>query len=243
LRQASRAKARAGLFSILCCRPWSINKRLTRPLSNQLMMYRFAFGLALAAAITLAPAAQARRKPTTPVADQITTAAIDVATRALETRLSRVPADGQIEIAFAPVPHGSAERLVIKLINTAETSVFMAAYQMTSKPIADAMCAAALRGIAVSVVLDAKSNKRGDAKSKRDYMAACNVAVRTDSRYAIMHDKFIVVDGKHVQTGSFNYTYAASARNAENAIVVWNNTAMARKYQSEFDRLFNEAID
>ena len=92
-------------------------------------------------------------------------------------------------------------------------------------------------------MLDNKSNKHGDAKSKRDYLAACNVDVRTDAHYAIMHDKFIVVDGRHVETGSFNYTYAASARNAENAIVVWNNTAMAQKYQTEFDRLFGEAMD
>jgi hypothetical protein len=25
--------------------------------------------------------------------------------------------------------------------------------------------------------------------------------------------------------------------------VVWNNTAMAQKYQNEFDRLFGEAMD
>jgi phosphatidylserine/phosphatidylglycerophosphate/cardiolipin synthase-like enzyme len=206
------------------------------------MISRFALGLKCAAAVSFAPLAEAKRKSRT-VADQITTAAIDVATRTLETRLSRVPADGQIEIAFAPVPQGSAERLVIKLISAAQTSVFMAAYQMTSKPIADAMCSAAGRGVAVSVVLDNKSNKHGDARSKRDYLAACNVDVRTDAHYSIMHDKFIVVDGRHVETGSFNYTYAASARNAENAIVVWNNTAMAQKYQNEFDRLFGEAMD
>ena len=67
--------------------------------------------------------------------------------------------------------------------------------------------------------------------------------VKTDARYPIMHDKFIVVDGKHVETGSFNYSFAAAERNAENAIVVWNNVAMAEKYTSEFDRLFGEAAD
>ena len=207
------------------------------------MLHRFAIALAVVALANAPLAVAARHKSAHPIADQMTTAAIDVATTAIETRMSRVPADGQIEIAFAPVPQGSAERLVTKVIGTAETSVFMAAYQMTSKPIADALCTVAARGVAVSQVLDDKSNRHGDTRSKRDYLTACGVDVKTDARYAIMHDKFIVVDAKHVETGSFNYTYAANARNAENAIVVWNNTAMAQRYQSEFDRLFSEAMD
>ena len=207
------------------------------------MLYRLVTALAVVALVNVPLAAAPRNKYAHPTADQMTTAAIDIAAKAIETRLSRVPIDGQIEIAFAPVPQGSAERLVNKVIGTAETSVFMAAYQMTSKPIADALCTAAARGVAVSLVLDDKSNRHGDTRSKRDYLTACGVDVKTDARYAIMHDKFIVVDGKHVETGSFNYTYAASARNAENAIVVWNNAAMAQKYQSEFDRLFGEALE
>jgi len=207
------------------------------------MLHRFVSALAVVAIVNAPLAAATRHKYAHPIADQMTTAAIDIADKASETRPSRVPIDGKIEIAFAPVPQGSAERLVNKVIGTAETSVFMAAYQMTSKPIADALCAAAARGVAVSLVLDDKSNRHGDTKSKRDYLTACSVDVKTDARYAIMHDKFIVVDSKHVETGSFNYTYAASARNAENAIVVWNNTAMAQKYLGEFDRLFGEAVD
>jgi phosphatidylserine/phosphatidylglycerophosphate/cardiolipin synthase-like enzyme len=203
------------------------------------------FGTFIVILLALAAPVDAKRKPVhKTIADQITTGAIDIATKALETRLSRVPADGQIEIAFAPLPQRSAERLVIKVIDAAQVSVFMAAYQMTSKPIADAMCFAAARGVAVSAVLDARSNQHGDdGNSKRDYMISCGVDVKADARYPIMHDKFIVVDNKHVETGSFNYTFAAAERNAENAIVVWNNPKMAAKYMLEFERLFAEAMD
>ncbi len=207
------------------------------------MYARFALGLAIATIVSFAQGAEAKKRAPKTVSDQLTTAAIDMATTAIQTRLSRVPTDGQIEIAFAPLPQRSAERLVIKVIDAAQTSVFMAAYQMTSKPIADALCSAAARGLAVSAVLDDKSNRHGGRNSKRDYLTACNVDVKTDARYPIMHDKFIVVDGKHVETGSFNYTFAAAERNAENAVVVWNNPAMAVKYTSEFDRLFGEAVD
>jgi phosphatidylserine/phosphatidylglycerophosphate/cardiolipin synthase-like enzyme len=207
------------------------------------MKIRFLFAATFFVAAYATSDAGGRTRSAHPVTDQITTAAIDVAKNAIETRLSRVPADGQIEIAFAPLPQRSAERLVIKVIDAAKASVFMAAYGMTSKPIADAMCSAAARGLAVSAVLDNKSNPHNDYKSKRDYMMSCGVDVKTDARYPIMHDKFIVVDGIHVETGSFNYTFAAAERNAENAIVVWNNPAMAQKYTNEFDRLFAEAAD
>ena len=185
-------------------------------------------------------AVEARRRT---AADEITTAAIDIAKEAIETRLARVPATGIVEIAFAPVPARSAEHLVIKIIDSGETSIFMAAYQMTSKPIADAMCRAASRGVAVSAVLDQRSNPHASGNSKRDYLLACGVDVKADSRYPIMHDKFIVVDGKHVETGSFNYSFAAAERNAENAIVMWNNAEMAKRYELEFERLFTEADD
>jgi phosphatidylserine/phosphatidylglycerophosphate/cardiolipin synthase-like enzyme len=185
-----------------------------------------------------------RKKPQTcSIADQITTGAIDVATGALEQRLSRVPTTGTIEIAFAPKPQRQAERLVQKVIASAQTSIFLAAYQMTSKPIADSLCQAAARGVAVTAVLDAKSNKHGPGNSKRDYLDQCGVAVRADGHYPIMHDKFIIVDGKHVETGSFNYTFAAAERNAENAMVIWNNPQLAAKYMGEFERLFAEAVE
>ena len=206
-------------------------------------MFRFFTAAICLCLLNTPPDAAGKKTSRLPVADAMTTAAIDFATNAIQPRLSPVPSDEQIEIAFAPLPQRSAERLVIKVINAGETSVFIAAYQMTSKPIADALCRANARGVAVSAVLDAKSNPHEKGNSKRDYLVACGVDVKADARYPIMHDKFIVVDGKHVETGSFNYSFAAAERNAENAIVVWNNVAMAEKYNSEFDRLFAEAAE
>jgi len=207
------------------------------------MKLRFSLAIVMLALSAGEVAAAKKAKPNCNITDQMTTGAIDIATDAIKTRLSRAPSTGTIEIAFAPYPQRSAERLVKKIIGTAQTSVVIAAYQMTSKPIADALCQAASRGVAVTAVLDQKSNPHNKGYSKRDYLSECGVYVRTTSRYPIMHDKFIVVDDVHVETGSFNYSFAAAERNAENAIVVWNNPVMATQYQTEFERLFNEAED
>ncbi len=175
--------------------------------------------------------------------DPLTTNTIDPASKPTNGGGRVVFEAGAIEIAFAPFPQRQAQRLVEKIIDASEISVTIAAYQMTSKPIADALCRAAERGVAVTAVLDKKSNPSGRGHSKRDYLTQCGVAVRTDARYPIMHHKFIVVDDKHVETGSFNYSFAASERNAENAMVIWNNPSLAAKYAKEFDRLFGEAND
>ena len=37
-------------------------------------------------------------------------------------------------------------------------------------------------------------------------MRDAGIPIRINSYYAIMHDKYMVIDGKTVETGSFNYT-------------------------------------
>lgn len=52
-----------------------------------------------------------------------------------------------------------------------------------------------------------------------------------------MHDKFMVVDGKFVLTGSFNWTFQAGSSNQENVLVV-DHPYYCEKYSKEFDTLW-----
>jgi phosphatidylserine/phosphatidylglycerophosphate/cardiolipin synthase-like enzyme len=54
-----------------------------------------------------------------------------------------------------------------------------------------------------------------------------------DYRYAIMQDKFIVVDDITLETGSFNFTAAAEQKNAENVLVL-HHPALARQYRRQW---------
>jgi phosphatidylserine/phosphatidylglycerophosphate/cardiolipin synthase-like enzyme len=94
------------------------------------------------------------------------------------------------------------------------------------------------RGIDVEVVVD-KSNVTA-RYTAATFLANQGVPVRVDYRYAIMHDKFIVVDGSTVEEGSFNYTAAAESRNAENVLVL-HDSAIAAKYGKEWERLWGES--
>ena len=141
-----------------------------------------------------------------------------------------------IEVGFSP-DRGALE-LVLRTIDAAHTSLHMAAYTFTSRPVADALIKAQKRGVDVRVVVD-RINAR-EPYSEVGSLLARGVPVRTDHQYSIMHNKFMVVDGSTVEEGSFNYTAAAANRNAENALVL-HDVAIAGKYEREWQRLWVES--
>ena len=66
-------------------------------------------------------------------------------------------------------------------------------------------------------------------------VAGAGIPIRVISAYAIHHDKYIVVDGCHTQTGSFNYSQAAAKSNSENVLVVWDNERVAALYLAHWE--------
>ena len=140
--------------------------------------------------------------------------------------------------AFSP---GDALPLVLSTIRAAKTSIAVAAYSFTSKPISLALLDAHKRGVRVAVVVDLKDAAKG--YSVAWFLANHGVPVRTNGRYSIQHSKYLVVDRTTVQTGSFNYTASASQRNAENVLVVRNTPELAATYIADWQRLWNEGSD
>jgi len=56
-----------------------------------------------------------------------------------------------------------------------------------------------------------------------------------------MHDKFMVIDGDAIETGSFNYSEGAVRHNAENALWEWKVADKAALYAAEWRRLWDES--
>ena len=147
----------------------------------------------------------------------------------------------RIEVGFSP--EGSAQKLVLRTIDAATSSIRVAAYVFTSPDVTRALVAAKQRGVDVAVVADHRSNLE-EARSTAGrhaltLLAKAGIPTRTVKSYSIHHDKFMVVDGMAVETGSFNFTAAAKS-NSENALVVWNDPALAETYlnhwQSRWDQ-------
>lgn len=149
-------------------------------------------------------------------------------------------AGAEAVVGFTPAANGqSALDVVLNSIKGAKSQILVAAYSFTSKPIAVALLEAKERGIDVKVMADKKGNM---AKySSVTFLANKGVPVRLNGNYAIMHNKYMVVDGRDVETGSFNYTQAAAKKNAENALLLRNVPGLAAAYHAEFQRLWDEA--
>lgn len=138
-------------------------------------------------------------------------------------------------LAFAP---GSALATVVDAVREAKASIYVATYSFTSRPIALELLHAHKRGVQVFVVAD-----EDDARERYSavrFLANRGVPVRLNGRYAVQHNKFMVIDGQTVETGSFNYTTAAATRNAENVLVIRGTPQLARIYGAEWRRLWDE---
>ena len=144
-----------------------------------------------------------------------------------------------VSVGFSPSNGQSALQVILSTIQGAKHNIDVAAYSFTSKPVAMALVTASKRGVTIRVVADKKANN--DRYTAVTFLANHGVPVRLNSQYAIMHNKFMVVDGDTVQTGSFNYSASAAKRNAENALLVQGSPELAKAYQGEFSRLWNES--
>lgn len=136
-------------------------------------------------------------------------------------------------------PSVQAVTVITDAIGAAESSIDVAAYSFSSPKVADALIAAYQRGIAVRVVLD-------KTHAKRQYeavasMRGAGIPIRVNHRYAIMHNKYLIIDDETIQTGSFNYTVSAERRNAENVVLIKHNKRLAQKYRANWDKLWDEA--
>jgi phosphatidylserine/phosphatidylglycerophosphate/cardiolipin synthase-like enzyme len=138
----------------------------------------------------------------------------------------------RIEAAFSP--DAGAEQLVVSALASAKTSIHLAAYTFTSPAVVRALLDAKKRGVNVMVLVDARGNHSKASQVAIRILMEAGIPLRTISVYAIHHDKYAVIDGETVQTGSFNYSKAAAKSNSENVIVVRRDRELASKYETNW---------
>lgn len=136
------------------------------------------------------------------------------------------------QVGFSP--EGSAQILVLDVIQTAKHDIRMMAYSFTAPDIAKALIAAKQRGVDVRIVVDENGNTGRSSRAAMNLIVNAGIPLRTNDHYKIQHDKVVVIDGNTVQTGSFNYTASAERSNSENVVVLWNVPDVATAYLSHW---------
>ncbi|HKD35718.1 MAG TPA: phospholipase D family protein [Pirellulales bacterium] len=147
---------------------------------------------------------------------------------------SGAPAGSEDGISVNFSPHGGCTDRVVAEIGKAQSSIEMQAYSFTSQPITDALVAAHHRGVKVTVVLDEKANDDPKERSEAPEIAADKIPTYLDARHSIAHNKIILIDGRTIITGSFNFTKQAERNNAENLLVIEGRPKLAAAYEANF---------
>jgi phosphatidylserine/phosphatidylglycerophosphate/cardiolipin synthase-like enzyme len=154
-----------------------------------------------------------------------------------------LPAQGSLQPAFAP--WDNVEALLVEAIDSARRQVLVQAYLLTSKKIATTLIAAHRRGVDVQILVDADQLAKVES-SVAPVLAAAGIAVWLETKYQNAHNKIIVIDadmpGATVITGSFNFTWTAQHKNAENVLIARKNPALAARYAQNWERHRQDAI-
>lgn len=144
----------------------------------------------------------------------------------------------EVKVYFSP--EGGCQEAVVTEINNARKSIDVGMYSFTSRQIAQALIDAKNRNIKIRIVLD-KGQKK-ERYSKARYLITNGIDVKFHLASGLMHNKFAVIDGQEVLTGSFNWTASANMRNEENLLVITDKEISA-KYEQRFDYLWSGSGD
>jgi phosphatidylserine/phosphatidylglycerophosphate/cardiolipin synthase-like enzyme len=148
-----------------------------------------------------------------------------------------LPATGTIEFAFSP--ENDAAALVVRAIDGAKLQVLVQAFSFTHGDIAAALIRAFGRGVDVQVIAD-PSQMELIEHNVIPKLVAAGVAVVTDAEHTAAHNKIIIIDPSGhspvLITGSFNFTFAAQHRNAENLLVFRGNPELCKAYLGNWKR-------
>ncbi|MBN1876176.1 MAG: DUF1669 domain-containing protein [Anaerolineae bacterium] len=149
---------------------------------------------------------------------------------------------GQIQIFFT-TPHqldansyhrGGIDESLASSMDGAQQTIDVAAFELDNDAITGAMLHAHQRGVKVRLVVD------GDYADEVsvEHIRRAGIPIVTDDRDPFMHNKFVVIDGRQVWTGSWNFTDNGTYRNDNNVVIV-QSEKLAANYTQEFEEMFD----
>ncbi|MBL8057141.1 MAG: hypothetical protein JNK29_10610 [Anaerolineales bacterium] len=134
-------------------------------------------------------------------------------------------------------PAGGVPAAVTASFAAAQRSLDVAVYEIDLPVYADALIQAQARGVRVRVVTDTDYRDERAAQALR----TAGIPIVDDQRDPFMHNKFVVIDGSAVWTGSMNFTFNDAYRNNNNAILI-RSTRLAENYTAQFEHMFTDRV-
>ena len=130
---------------------------------------------------------------------------------------------------------GSIPEKLIAYIDSAERSIHIAAFEFNLTPVAEALIRAHQRGVQVRLVVERDAGDRPEIQE----LIAAGIPTVLDEGESLMHNKFFIIDGAEVWTGSMNLTVNGAYRHLNNLVRV-RSTRLAENFMIEFEEMFLE---
>lgn len=142
-------------------------------------------------------------------------------------------------------PEDNIQKTLVNTINNAQRNILVQAYLFTDERIGDALIAAHKRGVNVEILLDSEMVLAGkNVLIMR--LFEVGIPIRLETLYENAHNKIMIFDHDTakavVVTGSYNFTYSAQKRNAENVVVIRNSPAIVARYVDNWRKHAEQAI-
>jgi phosphatidylserine/phosphatidylglycerophosphate/cardiolipin synthase-like enzyme len=140
---------------------------------------------------------------------------------------------------------------IVRAIESAKSTIDIASTRVRLIPVLEAISAAADRGIKIRIVISQDDFR--DLFKRASYLEKPGIELRVKF-YNLkpgeflshqMHNKFLVVDGESVMTGSFNWSESAEKSHIEN-LVEFNGRlgkSMATAFTNEFESIWELGRD
>jgi phosphatidylserine/phosphatidylglycerophosphate/cardiolipin synthase-like enzyme len=138
--------------------------------------------------------------------------------------------------ATGPTPGVTVmEQELLDHLNAAVSSIDVAIYSLSRVSVRDALIAAHNRGVTVRVVADDDAYAEAEYAPHFQALQSAGVPLVLDNRSSLMHNKFFVIDGQIVWSGSTNMIDTGFSYNHNNSLV-FTSTELAAIYRTEFER-------
>ena len=138
------------------------------------------------------------------------------------------------------------EKVILKSLATAKKSVKVAMFNLRQSSVIKQLGALKQQGVVVEILMDAgqMSKSYNQAKIKEMKNAGLNPlpVKNAKAQNATMHNKFVVIDGVRVLTGSMNYSSNALKLSDEDFLLL-DDAKVAKLFDTEFEELKNDGPD
>ena len=150
----------------------------------------------------------------------------------------------QVDVLFSPDDFVVAR--LSQLLEGAQESIYFLAYAFASTELGTIIRDKAAQGIVVGGVLEFdlvdpnRVNPNLDLVEELNLFRQAGLDVRLDGGPEVMYHKIMIIDGKIVVMGSYDFTNRAENENDENVLIIYDEK-VAQKFMEEFQRVQSRA--